>query len=325
MIGHGLPESAYPLLTTGATGLPRRAIDTRIPNAAAPATARTRSAARTCRTISTPQARCTASTRCGSRSIARRRTPRRPIPSGCLDRPVPVGRDQRRRRQQRQARSRPASTTRRPAKAPPSMGFYNVAQRRRAATSSSSPTTTRSSDNFHQPVDGRHRAPTTSCSAPATRMYFSDGNGNAAVPPANQIENPDPQPGTNNYYTQDGYSGGTYSDCADATQPGVAAVADYLAALPYRSAPNCDAGHLLPAEQLQPGLSRRRLGATRRGSRVPPSRRCRPSATMLMNGAGVSLGLLRRRLERLRRSAANVAARRATATSAIRSCTRPRS
>ena len=35
------------------------------------------------------------------------------------------------------------------------------------------------------------------------------------TPPTNQIENPDPMAGTNNWYTQDGYSGGTYSNCAD--------------------------------------------------------------------------------------------------------------
>ena len=57
-----------------------------------------------------------------------------------------------------------------------------------------------------------------------------------------EIENPDPQPGTNNYYTQDGYGGGsgsstatspnanygggTYVNCADTAQPGVAAVTE---------------------------------------------------------------------------------------------------
>ena len=29
-----------------------------------------------------------------------------------------------------------------------------------------------------------------------------------------------PQPGTNNWYVQDGYSGGSYVDCSDATQAG---------------------------------------------------------------------------------------------------------
>jgi len=50
---------------------------------------------------------------------------------------------------------------------------------------------------------------------------YQDSSGNAAVPPANQIENPNPKPGTNNNYSQDGYSGGSYSQCANPSQPGV--------------------------------------------------------------------------------------------------------
>jgi phospholipase C len=51
-------------------------------------------------------------------------------------------------------------------------------------------------------------------------IYFADSKGNPAVAPSNQIENPDPQPGTNNFYTQDGYSGGSYVNCSDPHQPG---------------------------------------------------------------------------------------------------------
>src|SRR5215469_5168225 len=42
--------------------------------------------------------------------------------------------------------------------------------------------------------------------------YYSDGHGNPLVPPASQIENPNPKPGTNNVYTNDS---GTYSNCSD--------------------------------------------------------------------------------------------------------------
>jgi phospholipase C len=41
---------------------------------------------------------------------------------------------------------------------------------------------------------------------------------------ANQIENPDPVSGTNNYYTQDGYAGGSYVNCSDPSALGVAAI-----------------------------------------------------------------------------------------------------
>src|SRR5207244_1615441 len=53
-------------------------------------------------------------------------------------------------------------------------------------------------------------------------------NGKPAVPFSNQIENPDPVAGTNNYYTQDGYGGGSYVNCADPSAPGVAAVDQQL-------------------------------------------------------------------------------------------------
>jgi phospholipase C len=47
-------------------------------------------------------------------------------------------------------------------------------------------------------------------------------------PPDNQIENPDARPGTNNRFTRDGYHGGSYSNCSDRSQPGVAAIRDLL-------------------------------------------------------------------------------------------------
>jgi phospholipase C len=66
-------------------------------------------------------------------------------------------------------------------------------------------------------------------------IYYADAQGHPAMPPANQIENPDAQPGTDNWYVQDGYGGGSYVNCADDTQPGVAQVKGYLRSLPYRS------------------------------------------------------------------------------------------
>lgn len=54
-----------------------------------------------------------------------------------------------------------------------------------------------------------------------------------STPPVylNEIENPNPLPGTNNWYTQDGYGGGSYTKCSDTNQPGVAAIVNYLNAL----------------------------------------------------------------------------------------------
>src|ERR1700730_13312046 len=55
------------------------------------------------------------------------------------------------------------------------------------------------------------------------------------MPPPNQIENPNPLPGTNNRYTQSGYSSGSYTKCADPKEPGIEAIRRYLATLPYPS------------------------------------------------------------------------------------------
>jgi phospholipase C len=90
------------------------------------------------------------------------------------------------------------------------------------------------SDNFHQSVMGGTGANHIMLGF-GDLIYYADANGNPATPPANQIENPDALAGTNNWYTQDGYSGGSYVNCADDAQPGVAAVKDYLKSLPYRT------------------------------------------------------------------------------------------
>jgi phospholipase C len=86
------------------------------------------------------------------------------------------------------------------------------------------------SDNYHQAIMGgtgaNFQALVTGHAAFFTNPETLDGS--AAVPYANQIENPDPVNGTNNYYTQDGYGGGSYVNCSDPTAPGVAAINEEL-------------------------------------------------------------------------------------------------
>jgi hypothetical protein len=65
----------------------------------------------------------------------------------------------------------------------------------------------------------------------ADALYYEDADGAPATPPSNQIENPNPQAGSNNFYTQDGYGGGSYTNCSDSAQPGVAPIISYLTAL----------------------------------------------------------------------------------------------
>ncbi len=87
-------------------------------------------------------------------------------------------------------------------------------------------------DNYHQAALGGTGANHVMLGY-GTLIYYADHRGQPARPPFNQIENPNPAPGTNNWYVQDGYKGGSYTECADPAQPGVAAVDKYLAALPY--------------------------------------------------------------------------------------------
>ena len=147
------------------------------------------------------------------------------------------------------------------------------------------------SDNFHQSFLGG-TGPNHIMFGHADAIWFSDSNGNPAVPPnnklvftsrydggpnpdkgiVNEIEDPNPASGTNNWYAEDGYGnsynsgypppyypapvsgGGSYSDCSDTTQPGVGPRVDYLKSLRHQS--ELRTRSLLPVEQLQPGLVR---------------------------------------------------------------------
>ncbi len=108
------------------------------------------------------------------------------------------------------------------------------------------------SDNYHQAVQGgtgvNHIALGTGFAA-----SYQTATGQATAPPKGEIENPNPKPGTNNNYTQDGYggytssgqptgNGGSYSECADPAQPGVGAILSYFRRLPYTPMKNCQPG-----------------------------------------------------------------------------------
>lgn len=82
------------------------------------------------------------------------------------------------------------------------------------------------SDNFHQSIMGGTGANFFALATADVAVYNNAGV--LATPPANQIENPNPQAGSNNFYTQDGYQGGSYVNCSDATQPGVAPILSVL-------------------------------------------------------------------------------------------------
>jgi phospholipase C len=121
------------------------------------------------------------------------------------------------------------------------MGFYNVAK-------GDAPYFTELArkyvlaDNYHQGVMGGTYANFMMLGY-ADALYYADQNGNPTQPPANVIENPNPWPdqslaGADNWYTQDGYSGGSYVNCAHSRQPGVASIVNYLNSVNVK--PNCD-------------------------------------------------------------------------------------
>jgi len=134
-----------------------------------------------------------------------------------------------------------------------SMGFYNMAQGD-APILRDLAEHYAISDNYHQAVEGGTGANHIALGTGSAASY-QDSSGNAAVPPTNQIENPNPKPGTNNNYTQDGYSGGSYSQCADPSQPGVGAVDAYLAKLPYQAFRNCQPGRYYLLNNYNPGYN----------------------------------------------------------------------
>ena len=136
-----------------------------------------------------------------------------------------------------------------------SMGFYNVAQGDAPYLTSLANQYTLL-DNMHQSVMGGTGANHIALGY-GDAMAYTNGNGAIATPPANQIENPNPQPGTNNYYTQDGYGGalggGSYTNCSQESAPGVRAILNYLDKAGINS--NCDDGNYYLLNNYDPGYN----------------------------------------------------------------------
>jgi phospholipase C len=132
-----------------------------------------------------------------------------------------------------------------------SMGFYNV-QEGDAPYMKYLADNYTLSDNMHQSVEGGTGANHIMFGY-ADALWYSNGSGSIATPPTEQIENPNPQPGTNDWWDQDGYSGGTYSNCSDQTQAGVTAVENYLQSLNPPISPRCTSGAYYLLNNYNPG------------------------------------------------------------------------
>jgi phospholipase C len=168
------------------------------------------------------------------------------------------------------------------------LGFYNV-QQGDVPYFKSLADKYAMSDNFHQSVAGGTGV-NHIMFGHGDVIWFSNADGSPAKPPQNmtvystydgaanpdkgvvqEIENPNPAPGTNNWYTADGYGkshnaghpppytaepvsgGGSYSDCADPNAPGVKEIRAYLASLPHPIDPRCEPGHYYLLNNYNPG------------------------------------------------------------------------
>jgi phospholipase C len=168
------------------------------------------------------------------------------------------------------------------------LGFYNV-QQGDVPYFKSLADKYAMSDNFHQSVDGGTGV-NHIMFGHGDAIWFSAADGSPGKPPQNttvystyngvanpdkgvlqEIENPNPAAGTNNWYTEDGYGnsqnagdpppytaepvagGGSYSDCSDPNAPGVQAIRAYLASLAHPIDPHCEPGHYYLLNNYNPG------------------------------------------------------------------------
>jgi phospholipase C len=125
------------------------------------------------------------------------------------------------------------------------------------------------SDNYHQPAQGGSGLQHIFLGT-GDDIFWSDGNGNPTVPPASQIADPNPLPGTNNQYRLDR----RYSDCANLAAPGVFPIVRYLESLRFPVAINCAAGHYYTLNNTNPGfLPNGQIDAAgiANGTSIPPS------------------------------------------------------
>jgi hypothetical protein len=65
-----------------------------------------------------------------------------------------------------------------------------------------------------------------------------------------------------------------WTNCSDLGQPGIPAIVNYLASLPWHPSPNCESGHFYMINNLSPGfMANGNIDAPNilTGSKVPPS------------------------------------------------------
>ncbi len=123
-------------------------------------------------------------------------------------------------------------------------------------------------DNYHQPVMGGTAVQHTMLGT-ADAIFWEAFNG-VSQPPVASVADPDPQSATNVAFQRDK----AWTNCSDHNQPGISAIVNYLATLPWHPSPNCDPGHFYMINNLSPGfLPNGNVDSANivTGSKVPPS------------------------------------------------------
>jgi phospholipase C len=271
----GLPDAYYVYLTTGGTGLAHGAVDTRVPNATSLPSGPFQLTSATLPYDSYTNSPVHRFYQMWQQADCKAALATHINPSGCRSdlfpwvevtvgagtngKPLPPGFNE--------FSTGEGST---------SMGFYNMLQGDAPYLKFLADNYSMS-DNYHQAVMGGTGANHVMLGT-GDAIWFADSNGKPAIPPENQlvaagspnagvvneIEDPTPQPGTNNWYNEDGYGagsygspssgGGTYSACDGPTAPGVAPVVNYLKSLSTPIKPNCEAGHYYLLNNYNPGF-----------------------------------------------------------------------
>jgi hypothetical protein len=147
-----------------------------------------------------------------------------------------------------------------------SMGFLNV-QNGDAPLFKQTADQYTLNDNYHQPVMGgtavQHIMIGTADAIPWDTFQ------GITSPPGN-IANPNPVSPTNVAFTADN----DWTNCSDPSQPGILAIVNYLATLPWHPAPNCAAGRYYMINNMSPGfLPNGNVDEANisTGAKVPPS------------------------------------------------------
>jgi len=148
-----------------------------------------------------------------------------------------------------------------------SMGFHNV-QKGDAPVFKRLADEYTLNDNYHQPVMGGTAVQHIMIGT-ADEIPWDTFQG-ATQPPTASVADPDPKSPTNAAFTRDK----AWTNCSDATQPGIAAIVDYLATLPWHPASKCAAGRFYMINNLSPGFLPNGTvdsASILTGGKVPPS------------------------------------------------------